>query len=82
MIRNGDGELAFVPDSLMGDDPEGVRRGVTAALRALLDHDFDALLFAHGGADRVRRQGAVEGVRQRTRRRGLSAAVSPTFVQK
>ena len=48
MIRNGDGELAFVPDSLMGDDPEGVRRGVTAALRALLDHDFDALLFAHG----------------------------------
>ncbi len=48
VIRNGDGELAFVPDSLMGDDPEGVRRGVTAALRALLDHDFDALLFAHG----------------------------------
>jgi hypothetical protein len=48
VIRNGDGELAFVPDSLMGDDPEGVRRGVTSALRALLDHDFDALLFAHG----------------------------------
>ena len=48
MIRRGDGELTFVPDSLMGDDPVGVRRGITGALRALLDHDFDALLFAHG----------------------------------
>jgi hypothetical protein len=48
VIRNGDGELAYVPDSLMGDDPAGVRRGLTAALRRLLDEDFDALLFAHG----------------------------------
>jgi hypothetical protein len=43
-----DGELAYVPDALMGDDPEAVRRGLTAALRGLLEQDFDALLFAHG----------------------------------
>jgi hypothetical protein len=47
LIRE-DGQLAYVPDGLMGDDPEGVRRGLTAALRRLLDQDFDALLFAHG----------------------------------
>jgi hypothetical protein len=48
VIRDGDGALAYVPDSLMGDDPEGVRDGLTAALERLLDQDFDALLFAHG----------------------------------
>jgi hypothetical protein len=48
LIRGDDGELAYVPDPLMGDDPEGVRRGLTAALTRLLDEDFDALLFAHG----------------------------------
>ncbi|HWH94515.1 MAG TPA: hypothetical protein VNT03_11700 [Baekduia sp.] len=48
LVRDGD-ELAYVPDGLMGDDPEGVRTGLTAALRRLLDRDdFDALLFAHG----------------------------------
>ena len=48
LVRRGDGELAFVPDSLMGDDPEAVKRGLIASLRALLEQDFDALLFAHG----------------------------------
>ncbi|WCB92528.1 hypothetical protein DSM104299_01224 [Baekduia alba] len=49
VIRDGDGELTYVPGSLMGDDPEGVRAGLTAALRRLLERDdFDALLFAHG----------------------------------
>jgi hypothetical protein len=48
LIRNGDGTLSYVPDGLMGDDPEEVRHGLTAALRRLLDQDFDALLFAHG----------------------------------
>jgi glyoxylase-like metal-dependent hydrolase (beta-lactamase superfamily II) len=49
LIRNGGGELSYVPDGLMGDDPEAVRGGLTAALRRLLDRDdFDALLFAHG----------------------------------
>ena len=32
----------------MGDDPEGVKRGLHESLRRLLDEDFDALLFAHG----------------------------------
>jgi glyoxylase-like metal-dependent hydrolase (beta-lactamase superfamily II) len=48
LIRGRDGALAFVPDSLMGDDPEGVRRGLLASLRRLLAEEFDALLFAHG----------------------------------
>jgi hypothetical protein len=48
LIRRPDGALAFVPDRLMGDDPEGVRRGLSASLRRLLEQDFDALLFAHG----------------------------------
>jgi hypothetical protein len=48
LTRNGDGALGFVPDGLMGDDPEGVRAGLLASLRRLLDEDFDALLFAHG----------------------------------
>jgi hypothetical protein len=48
LIRNGNGALAFVPDWLMGDDPDGVKEGLLASLRRLLDEDFDALLFAHG----------------------------------
>jgi glyoxylase-like metal-dependent hydrolase (beta-lactamase superfamily II) len=48
LVRRADGALAFVPDWLMGDDPEGVKRGLRASLRRLLDEDFDALLFAHG----------------------------------
>jgi hypothetical protein len=48
LIRGRDGALAFVPDSLMGDDPEGVKDGLRASLHRLLDEDFDALLFAHG----------------------------------
>lgn len=43
-----DGELSYVPDALMGDDPDAVRAGLTDALERLLDVDFDALLFAHG----------------------------------
>jgi hypothetical protein len=48
LIRDGDGALAFVPDGLMGDDPEGVRAGLVVSLRRLLAEEFDALLFAHG----------------------------------
>jgi glyoxylase-like metal-dependent hydrolase (beta-lactamase superfamily II) len=61
-IRAGEGALAFadglvrfpgagvgfVPDYLLGDDPERVKRGLLDALRRLLEHDFDHLLFAHG----------------------------------
>jgi hypothetical protein len=42
-----DGELAFVPDSLM-DDPEETKAGTLEALEPLLHLDFDALLLAHG----------------------------------
>jgi hypothetical protein len=42
------GPLAFVPDFLMGDDPEGVKTGLTAAFQRLLELDFDHLLLAHG----------------------------------
>ena len=42
------GPLSFVPDFLMGDDPSTVQDELRAALRGLLDLDFDHLLFAHG----------------------------------
>lgn len=42
------GGLGFVSDSLLGDDPEEVKRGLRSSLRALLDRHFDTLLFAHG----------------------------------
>lgn len=42
------GPLTFVPDFLMGDDPEGVKAGLTAAFEGLLELDFDHLLLAHG----------------------------------
>jgi metallo-beta-lactamase superfamily protein len=48
LIRGEDGELTYVPDALMGDDPDAVKAGLTAALERLLEQDFDALLFAHG----------------------------------
>lgn len=48
VIHTGTGEPGFVPDFLIGDDPEGVKRGVRAAVRRLLELDFDHLLFAHG----------------------------------
>jgi len=43
-----DGPLGFVPDFLMGDDPEAVKRGLRAAFGRLLERDFDHLLLAHG----------------------------------
>jgi hypothetical protein len=46
-LTNADG-LAYVPDSLLGDDPEQVKREIAGALRGLLDQRFDHLLFAHG----------------------------------
>ena len=44
----GGAPLTFVPDYLMGDDPEGVKQGLVNGLRGLLERDFDALLMAHG----------------------------------
>ena len=48
LVRDGDGPLSFVPDELMGDDPEAVKRGLRASLRAFISRKFDHLLFAHG----------------------------------
>jgi hypothetical protein len=47
-VHRYDGDLAFFPDSLLGDDPEAVKAGLRDAFRALLDRDFDHLLLAHG----------------------------------
>ena len=49
VIRRDGGELAFVPDGLLGDDPAAIRAGLRARFSALADAvDFDALLMAHG----------------------------------
>jgi hypothetical protein len=42
------GELGFVPDHLLGDDPEAIKQGLRGAYARLLDLDFDTLLLAHG----------------------------------
>jgi hypothetical protein len=47
--RGPQGDLGFMPEELLGDDPEGVREGLRERLRALLDEArFDTLLLAHG----------------------------------
>ena len=44
-----DGRLEFVPDYLLGDDPEEVKRGLREAYTGIAgDYEFDALLMAHG----------------------------------
>jgi hypothetical protein len=49
VIRGRHGELGFVPDELLGDDPQAVREGLRAAFRRLAEElEFDALLLAHG----------------------------------
>jgi hypothetical protein len=49
LIEVRGGGLGFFSDSLLGDDPEGVKQGVRADLRRLLgEQRFDALLLAHG----------------------------------
>jgi hypothetical protein len=43
-----DAPLGFVPDWLLGDDPEEVKRGLRASFERLLELDFEHLLLAHG----------------------------------
>jgi hypothetical protein len=43
-----EGELAFVPDYLLGDDAGRLKAEIADALDALLAEDFAHLLFAHG----------------------------------
>ncbi len=48
VVRDANGSLSFVPDALLGDDPEAVKRGLKAAYARLLELEFEHLLFAHG----------------------------------
>jgi hypothetical protein len=40
--------LGFFSDELLGAHPDRVKEGLKEKLRALLERDFDAVLFAHG----------------------------------
>jgi hypothetical protein len=40
--------LGFFSDDLLGDDPQEVKDGLKQQFRALLERDFEHLLFAHG----------------------------------
>lgn len=50
LVREGgaDGPLSFVPDSLIGDDPPAVKRGLLDAFERLADLGPRHLLLAHG----------------------------------
>ncbi|MEJ2369063.1 MAG: hypothetical protein P8Z49_12160 [Acidobacteriota bacterium] len=43
-----EGELGFVPDALLGEDPEDIKRGIKNIFLSHMDRHFDNLLFAHG----------------------------------
>jgi glyoxylase-like metal-dependent hydrolase (beta-lactamase superfamily II) len=47
-LVNWGGRIGFVPDQLIGDDSEAVKRATRAAIQPLLDRDFEHLFFAHG----------------------------------
>jgi len=48
-VRRGDGPLQFVPDTLLGDEPETVKAGLKDAYARLLEnYSFTTLLLAHG----------------------------------
>jgi hypothetical protein len=47
-LVNWGGSVGFVPDELLGDDPEAIKRGLRGSLERLLEQDFEHLLFAHG----------------------------------
>jgi hypothetical protein len=49
VIRGRHGELGFVPDELLGDDPAAIRDGLRQAFARLArEQEFEALLMAHG----------------------------------
>ena len=49
LVRGRHGELAFVSEWLLGDDPDAVRRGLRERFHALAEEvEFEALLLAHG----------------------------------
>jgi hypothetical protein len=57
--------LGFVPDFLLGDDPEAVKRALCSAYGRLLELDFEHLLLAHGvpvvGDGKAQLRAFVEG---------------------
>lgn len=42
------GNVGFVPDNLIGDDPDGVKQQIRDHCGALMEERFEHLLFAHG----------------------------------
>src|SRR4051812_1024294 len=48
VIRGEHGELGFVSDWLLGDEPDAVKAGLRERFKALAQLDFDVLLMAHG----------------------------------
>ncbi len=58
------GAVGFVPDQLIGEDPEGVKDRIRERALALAEEPIEALLFAHGdpvleeGREALRRVGA------------------------
>jgi hypothetical protein len=58
-VRMDDGPLQFVPDALLGDDPDAVKTGLKSAYARLLEeYEFRHVLLSHGGpiVDDGRRQ--------------------------
>jgi hypothetical protein len=48
-VRGRHGEIGFVPDGLLGDDPQAVKDGLRAAFRRVCEeHEFASLLLGHG----------------------------------
>lgn len=47
LTRDENGALAFMPDALLGEDPERVRAGLSRNLKRMFEEDFNGLLFAH-----------------------------------
>lgn len=43
-----DSPLGFVPDFLLGDDPEAIKAGLRSVYERMLELDFEHLLLAHG----------------------------------
>ncbi len=48
IVRDEHSRLAFVPDYLMGKNPEAVKRGLQKVFLGHLHRKFDHLLLAHG----------------------------------
>ena len=48
LVHYGGGRIGFVPDGLIGEDPESVKSATRAATERLLDRDFEHLFFGHG----------------------------------